>query len=174
MWEHPWVACERLLFFFVCEGYFLFGCLLSLSSACAGCFPLDRPCITVWHACSSRNIGAVDKVCSQCLVTRLLEWWGSMQKWAQDPLFGKALDSSSDPQSLCAFPCDWEAKVVGGHAYLRNWRWLQWFVLASIASSRRALPLGRLQVHRERCSYGSPALPLLVLYSSGALLLLWV
>ena len=43
MWECPWVACEGFLFLFVClfEGCFWFGCLLSLSSVCAGCYHFD-------------------------------------------------------------------------------------------------------------------------------------
>ena len=51
MWEHPCVACVGLIFFWH-EGCFWFGCLLSLSSACAGGYPLDRGCAGAQLMCT--------------------------------------------------------------------------------------------------------------------------
>ena len=58
MREHPYVACVGLIFFW-CEGCFWFGCLLSLSSACAGRYPLDRGCAGVWPTWAPGKAGAV-------------------------------------------------------------------------------------------------------------------
>ena len=49
MWKLPCIACVGLIFF-QCEGCFWFGCLPSLSSACAGHYPLDRGCAGAWPA----------------------------------------------------------------------------------------------------------------------------
>ena len=47
---------------------FWFGCLLSLSTVCAGCYSLDRVCVGVWSTQISRQMEVVHRVCSQCLV----------------------------------------------------------------------------------------------------------
>ena len=39
------------------QGCFWFGCLLSLSSVCAGCYPFDRDCAGVWPVCFPGDSG---------------------------------------------------------------------------------------------------------------------
>ena len=58
MQEHPWVASEGLLFFFFFKcGLFWFGCLLSLSSLCAGHYPLVSGHAVVSPMGASRDKG---------------------------------------------------------------------------------------------------------------------
>lgn len=42
--------------------------LISLSLACAGCYTPDRGCASAWHACASREMEAIGRTCSPCLV----------------------------------------------------------------------------------------------------------
>ena len=56
MWGNPWVASVGLLFCY-CEGYFWFGCWLSLSLVCPGHYPLDRGCTGAWPMHVLRDVG---------------------------------------------------------------------------------------------------------------------
>ena len=55
--EHPCIACVVLIIFFWHGGSYWFGCLLSLSSACAGRYPLGRGCAGSWPAQAPRRRG---------------------------------------------------------------------------------------------------------------------
>ena len=71
--------------FFLCEGWFWFGCLLSLSSVCSSCYPLDRGCTCVClcilpvHA--SREIEAMGRASSHAWLLGSWEWWGPAWRW---------------------------------------------------------------------------------------------
>ena len=77
MWEHPFVACVGLIFWRG-EGCFWYGCLLSLFSACAGCYPLDKQC-TVHSPC-----------------TRPWEGWGN--SWL--PIGGSWVQAAGCPRGM--------------------------------------------------------------------------
>ena len=57
-----------LLFFFGMRAAFWFGCLLPLSSVCAGYYPLVRGCAGAWSAHASREVGAMGHACRLLLV----------------------------------------------------------------------------------------------------------
>ena len=88
----------KLTIYFWHEGCFWFGCFLSLSSVCAGCYPLDEGCATVWPALSSRKMEAMGRACSQCLVARPLTMVRTCGKVVQAAPGCRALASGSDPQ----------------------------------------------------------------------------
>lgn len=66
MWECPWVACVNLLFFWH-EVCFWFVCLLSLTSVCAGPYPINREYADVCPCHASREVGTMGGACMQCL-----------------------------------------------------------------------------------------------------------
>ena len=86
-------------FFFLLEGCFWFGCLLSLSSVCAGCYLLDRVCAGVQLARVSKEREAVGRACSHCLVAGPLTVVRTCGEMAQAAPGCRALGSGSDPQA---------------------------------------------------------------------------
>ena len=82
------LVCEGLLFFWR-GGYFWFGCLLSLSSVCAGSYILDRSCASVMPALVSRKMEALGRARSQVRTCREVP--------QAAPGF-RALGSGTDPQ----------------------------------------------------------------------------
>ena len=82
MRAHSWVVCEGLLFFFFWhEGCFLFGCLLSLSSVCAGCYLLDRGFLVYGlHLLPERWRQWSGPIASAWLLGPQV-WQGPMERW---------------------------------------------------------------------------------------------
>ena len=97
MQEHPCIACVGSIFF-CCEGCFWFGCLLSLSSTCTGCYPLDRGCAGACSIHASRKAGTV------------------VGSWSRDPWWQRW-------RAVFA-PGEGRAVVGTGLRYPRWWSWL--------------------------------------------------
>ena len=75
---------------------------LSLSSVYAGCYPLDRVCAGVWPAYAPREMEAMGRASSQCLVARPLTVARTHGEVAQAAPSFRALGSGSDLQvSVC-------------------------------------------------------------------------
>ena len=85
MREHPWVACEGLLFFFFLpEGCFWFGCLLSLSSICPW-----WGCVQVYgqHVLLGRSeLLAAPVGCSWLQGSGQCRWPSGKWVWCPEPL----------------------------------------------------------------------------------------
>ena len=86
-----------IYFLFLHEGFW-FGCLLSPSSVCTGCFPLDNGCAGVGSVCASRDMEAMGRACSQCLVAGFLTVTRTHGELVQAAPSCRALRSGSDPQ----------------------------------------------------------------------------
>ena len=65
---HYYVGSLYRVYFFWCESCFWFGCLLSLSSECSGCYPLDRRCEGAQPMLSSRQVGEMHGISRQSLL----------------------------------------------------------------------------------------------------------
>ena len=94
MQKCPWAY----FFFFWHETCFWFGCFLSLSSVCTGCYPLDRRCAKVRPALASRKMEAMGRTSTQCMVARPFTVARTHREVAQAVPGCKALDIGSDPQ----------------------------------------------------------------------------
>ena len=100
MRESPRVAFVGLLFFCCCcEICFWFGFLLSLSLACAGCYPLERGCAGVQPTHASRKVGATGCIFSWSPVAEPLIVAATLKRWwkCTTPCF-RALGSGRKPQ----------------------------------------------------------------------------
>ena len=133
-------------FFFLVWGYFLFGGLLSLSSVCAGYYPLDRECAGLHPVRASGEMQSTCRAISQCLVAGSFIVVRTHRKVAQAAPGCRALGSGSDHQA-----------GVGSTQSI--WQWQQ--------------PPKSPGVHRERYSYGSPTCLPNAIPNNGALLFLW-
>ena len=105
------------LLFLGCEGYFWFGCFLSLSSVCAGSYPLDRGCAGAWPIHVSRKVEAMGG-----------SW--SLGLWLQAAPGCRVLCSSSDPQRYggCAqgtWQWQWWSMYVPREVFATSGAWLQ-------------------------------------------------
>ena len=84
------------LFFFWLEGCLWFGCLLSLFSVCAGCYPHAG----VQPVCTSREMEARSRASSQCLIAGPLTVARTHGEVAPAAPVCSALGSSDDPQAV--------------------------------------------------------------------------
>ena len=83
-------------FFFWLEGYLWIGCLLSLFSVCAGCYPHAG----VQPVCTSREMEAMSRASSQCLIAGPLTVARTHGEVAPAAPVCSALGSSDDPQAV--------------------------------------------------------------------------
>ena len=97
---------------FLPEDCFWFGCLLPISSVCAGYYPLDRGHAGAWLVLASREVGAVGGACRRTWLLGPWQWWQPTGRYGlQISTACRALGSGSDPQ--------------GGVTW-GPWQWQQW------------------------------------------------
>ena len=97
-----------------CDGCFWFGCLLSLSSVCAGCYPLEE-CGNLWPTHASREMEAMGRACSYFLVAGPLTVVRICGEVVQPAPGCRALGSYSDPQGIVGGTPEPLAVATAGH-----------------------------------------------------------
>ena len=97
-------VCVCITFFWH-EGYFWFGCLLSLSSVCTDCYPLDRGCSSVLHECASREMGQWAGPVASAWLLGPWQWWCPSGMWRLHP------ETLAATTARCGCPHGSEGKV---------------------------------------------------------------
>ena len=130
MQEQPWVTCEGLLYIW-CEGSFWFGCLLSVSSVCAGCFTLSSVCAGCYTLAGSVQVLGLPMLLGRCgereapavgiWLLSPWQWQRSMWRWGWIGCSSVTLrEVGTVPRALgrgnsvaCMFPERWGQVMLG-------------------------------------------------------------
>ena len=102
------------------EGCFWCGCLLSLSLVCAGCCPLDREYACIWSVFASREMEAMGRAYSQCLVAGPLTAERTHRgvramdgAWLMNPPLQQTL-ATLEVSGAAGGACSWIPPIGGG------------------------------------------------------------